>query len=67
MEKFGCLASIEQVLTDRGTQFLANKRDKNGNAESRFEDFIEKNKIQHIKSRVYHPQTNGNVEKWNDI
>jgi putative transposase len=66
MDKFGWLASIEQVLTDRGTQFYANKRDKNGNAESRFENFLEKNKIKHIKSRVNHPQTNGKVEKWND-
>jgi transposase InsO family protein len=63
MEKFGCLASIEQVLTDRGTQFYAKKRDKNGNAESRFEDLLEKNKIQHIKSRVNHPHTNGKVKK----
>ena len=66
MERFGCLASIEQVLTDRGTQFYANKRDKNGNADSRFENFLENNKIKHIKSRVNHPQTNGKVEKWND-
>ena len=48
MDRFGCLASIEQVLTDRGTQFYANKRDKNGNADSRFENFLEENKIKHI-------------------
>jgi putative transposase len=66
MDKFGAMASIEQVLTDRGTQFYANKRDKNGNADSRFENFLEKNKIKHIKARVNHPQTNGKVEKWND-
>jgi len=66
MDKFGSLASIEQVLTDRGTQFYANKRDKNGNAKSGFECFLEKNKIKHIKARVNHPQTNGKVEKWND-
>jgi putative transposase len=66
MDKFGCLASIEQVLTDRGTQFYANKRDKNGNADCRFEKFLEKNKIKHIKARVKHPQTNGKMEKWND-
>jgi len=66
MDRFGCLASIEQVLTDRGTQFYANKRDKNGNADSRFENFLAENKIKHIKSRVNHPQTNGKLEKWND-
>jgi putative transposase len=66
MDRFSWLTSIGQVLTDRGTQFYANKRDKNGNADSRFEDFLEKNKIKHIKARVKHPQTNGKVEKWND-
>ncbi|MDD2754222.1 MAG: DDE-type integrase/transposase/recombinase [Methanothrix sp.] len=66
MDRFGWLTSIEQVLTDRGTQFYANKRDKNGDADSRFEDFLEENKIKHIKARVKHPQTNGKLEKWND-
>jgi putative transposase len=66
MDRFGWLTSIGQVLTDRGTQFYANKRDKNGNADSRFEDFLEENKIKHIKARVKHPQTNGKLEKWND-
>src|SRR5512137_1122439 len=66
MAKFGDLAGIEQVLTDRGTQFFANKRDKNGKANSRFENFLEENKIKHIKSRVNHPQTNGKIEKWID-
>jgi putative transposase len=66
MAKFGDLAGIEQVLTDRETQFFANKRDKNGKADSKFENFLEENKIKHIKSRVNHPQTNGKIEKWND-
>jgi putative transposase len=66
MGEFGWLTSIKQVLTDRGTQFYANKRDKNGDADSRFEDFLEENKIKHIKARVKHPQTNGKLEKWND-
>ena len=59
MDRFGWRTSIEQVLTDRGTQFYANKRNKNGNADSRFEDFLRENKIKHIKARVKHPQTNG--------
>jgi len=48
MGRFGWLTSIREVLTDRGTQFYANKRDKNGDADSRFEDFLEENKIKHI-------------------
>jgi hypothetical protein len=38
--RFGWLTGIGQVLTDRGTQFYADKRDKNSNADSRFEDFL---------------------------
>ncbi len=63
MNKFGWLTGIREVLTDRGTQFYANKRDKNGDADSRFEEFLEKNKIKHIKARVKHPQTNGKLER----
>jgi len=48
MGEFGWLTSIREVLTDRGTQFYANKRDKNGDADSRFEDFLKENKIKHI-------------------
>ena len=48
MGEFGWLTSIREVLTDRGTQFYANKRDKNGDADSRFEDFLKENKIEHI-------------------
>ena len=66
MGRFGWLTGIREVLTDRGTQFYANKRDKNGDADSRFEDFLKDNKIKHIKARVKHPQTNGKLEKWND-
>jgi putative transposase len=66
LDNFGWLTGISQVMTDHGTQFYANKRDKNGAADSRFENFLEKNKIKHIKARVKHPQSNGKFEKWND-
>jgi transposase InsO family protein len=66
LDKFGWLTGISQVITDHGTQFYANKRDKNGEADGRFEKFLEANKIQHIKARIKHPQTNGKFEKWND-
>jgi putative transposase len=54
------------VITDHGSQFYANKKDKNGEGESQFEVFRESNGIKHIKARVKHPQTNGKVEKWYD-
>ena len=61
LDNFGWLTGISQVMTDHGTQFYANKRDKNGAADSRFENFLEKNKIKHIKARVKHPQSNACV------
>ena len=66
LDSFGWLTGISQVMTDHGSQFYANKRDKNGAADSRFEKFLENNNIKHIKARVKHPQTNGKFEKWND-
>jgi hypothetical protein len=60
MDRFGWLTSIRRVLTDRGTQFYANKRDKNGDADSRFEDFLEEIKIKYIKpaSIILRPMEN---------
>lgn len=66
LDNFGWLTKINQVMTDHGTQFYANKRDKKGESDSRFENFLKDNKIAHIKARVKHPQTNGKLEKWYD-
>ena len=66
LDNFGWLTGINQVMTDHGAQFYANKRDKNGAADSIFGNFLEMNKIKHIKARIKHPQSNGKFEKWND-
>ena len=66
LDSFGWLTSIREVMTDHGTQFYANKRDKNRYADSRFENFLKKNKIVHILSPIKRPQVNGKIEKWND-
>jgi putative transposase len=66
LNRYGWLAPIREVLTDRGTQFYANKKDRYGNGDSRFDTFLQDNGIRHILSRVNHPQTNGKFEKWND-
>jgi putative transposase len=66
LDNFGWLTSISQVMTDHGTQFYANKRDKNGNADCGFENFLKRNKIKHILAPVKRPQVNGKFEKWND-
>jgi putative transposase len=65
--KFGAIRKIEQVITDHGSQFCANKKDSSGNSESSFEAFLKESGIKHIMARVKHPQTNGKVEKWYDL
>lgn len=45
----------EAVLTDNGVQF---------HVHGAFEEFCNKNHIQHILGRVHHPQTNGKIERW---
>jgi putative transposase len=67
LENFEVIRRIEKVITDRGSQFYANKKDKNGNSESSFEAFLKESDIKHIKARVKHPQTNGKIEKWYDL
>ena len=47
-EKFKqkCLASyLKETITDHGTQFYANKRNKDGKAEHSFEKFLEENNM----------------------
>lgn len=64
LEDYGEIRRIREVITDHGTQFFANKMDKNGDSESAFDAFLAKNEIKHILARVKHPQTNGKIEKW---
>lgn len=67
LDNYGSIRKVEQVITDRGSQFYANKKDKNDESESRFELFLAGHQILHIKAGVKHPQTNGKVEKWYDL
>lgn len=55
------------VLSDKGTQFFANKRNKKGErALSEFEKELKQKGIELWTSRRNHPQTNGKMEKWFD-
>ena len=63
-QKFKHIRAIREVITDHGSEFYANKRDKNGNAQHRFELFCQEQGINHILCRVKHPQTNGKLEKF---
>lgn len=55
---------IKQVITDHGSQFTANKFDKDGKAHSQFGNFCKENRIKHILCRIKHPQSNGKIERW---
>ncbi|MBU0506016.1 DDE-type integrase/transposase/recombinase [bacterium] len=50
---------IKQCISDRGSQFMSNM-----NCYSRFQEFLAKQGIQHIKIKIKHPQSNGKIEKW---
>ena len=55
------------VLSDKGGQFFANKRNKKGErALSEFEKELNELGIELWTSRRNHPQTNGKMEKWFD-
>lgn len=67
IEKNVPLYPIRSVISDHGSQFYANKRDKNGNADHSFEIFLKEKGIKQILCGVNHPQTNGKQEKFHDF
>lgn len=50
--------------SDRGSQFIANKFDKKGDANHKFQEALEELGIKFIPSRKRHPQTNGKNERF---
>ena len=56
--------SIQSINTDRGSQFYPNKRDKNGRADSVYQNYLCSRGIKHIPSKRNNPQTNGKIERW---
>lgn len=56
---------INEVNTDRGPQFYANKwTGKGEKGVSEFEKYLDSKGIKHIPSRRRNPQTNGKIERW---
>ena len=53
--------------SDRGSQFISNKFDKDGKANSQFQEALKDLGIIFVPSRARHPQTNGKIEKFHDI
>ncbi len=64
-EKFKHIKTIEQVLTDHGAQFFANKQNEDNDAVSGFQEYCLMKGIKHILCKYKHPQTNGKYEKLN--
>jgi len=58
---------VHQVLTDNGTQFVVNEGEVRRGGKTQFQRILEKYGIQHLRSRVKHPQTNGKLEKLVDL
>lgn len=56
-----------KLNSDRGSQFIPNKFDKNGKANHEFQNALNELGIIFVPSRKRHPQTNGKNEKWFDI
>lgn len=52
------------IITDRGSQFYANKIGKNKKGQSKFQEVLQEMGIKHIVARAHHPQTNGKIERW---
>ena len=52
LEEYGHIRRIREIITDHGTQFYANKRDKKGNAEHSFEQYLESEGVKHILCRI---------------
>ena len=56
-----------ELNSDRGSQFIPNKFDKNGKANSEFQEALKEHGILFVPSRARHPQTNGKIEKFHHI
>ncbi|KAK4470004.1 hypothetical protein MN116_000030 [Schistosoma mekongi] len=56
MKLFACHGFPETLVTDNGSQFTSQS----------FSDFCRKNAITHIRSPPYHPQSNGQAERFVD-
>ena len=55
----------QQLLSDNGTHFLSLIRQDCPNPEDNiFQQTLKLYGIQHIKTRIHHPQTNGKQERW---
>ena len=62
----GNITPIREVITDHGSHFYANKRNKKGEAKHSFEEYCKQREIKQTLCKYNHPQSNGKMEKWFD-
>ena len=55
---------VLEVITDHGSEFYANTRDKNGEADHAFETYLTENEIQQTLCKIGRPQSNGKLERF---
>jgi putative transposase len=67
LENFEVIRRIEKVITDRGSQFYANKKIKTAIAKVVLKHSLKSWISNTLRSRVKHLQTNGKFEKWYDL
>jgi len=60
-KKYKHIKPIREVITDRGAEFYATRRDKEDNADHSFENYCEEKGIKQLLCKYNHPQTNGNL------
>jgi putative transposase len=64
-QAINCYGVPKQILSDNGTHFLSMIRETCSEPQDNaFQQTLKHHGIQHIKTRVYHPQTNGKIERW---
>ena len=55
---------VLEVITDHGSEFYANTRDKNDEADHAFETYLTENEIQQTLCKIGRPQSNGKLERF---
>ena len=63
-EEYDATGEILEVITDHGAEFYANTRDKHGEADHTFEQYLADHGIKHTLCAVGRPQSNGKIERF---
>jgi len=56
--------NVENLMTDNGSEFCSSSRDKDKQKQHSFETTLSVFEVKHSRTRPYHPQTNGKIERF---